>query len=116
MIKRGRKLLAKDLDALLADMRRLRPGARHLNDSEAFDYVGGSLSLKARARVEKHLKDCATCARSIAQARTLVGAWDGPAGEARLEQFCDRLRAELTPGPQGREAQLTIPYADADSK
>jgi hypothetical protein len=93
-----------ELRRLLADVRAVASQAvgSHLIDDEAVRYVAGAMPREQAAAVERHVASCDRCAIEIERLLDIGEAWQGRAGEARLERLRVLLRearAAARPAP-----------------
>lgn len=90
MIDQGEKLSESALKRLLQDVRRqstsaLAGSAHAVSDDELFSFASGWFEANDRHRVREHLDQCATCSSRLGTFERFAKAWEGPAGQSRLQ-------------------------------
>ena len=96
-------------DGLSRECERLR---EHLPE-----HAEGKLGGRLRARVEKHLAQCARCAAELEQVRVVIQAVRGVPSEPTPDDLVDRVRravrerAPAQPVPTGLWARVAVPVA-----
>jgi orotate phosphoribosyltransferase len=99
MMDRDAQLSDRALEALMQDVRhggmtkRDTPQSDHaVSDDNLFALATGSLQDDDRVQVQQHVNTCQQCASRIRGFKRSSNAWDGPAGESRLEVLRDKIR------------------------
>ena len=74
-----------------------KPVGPHLTEDSFIGYLCGNLEAESASQTEQHLESCDECLEKMESLLELTSAWEGDAGEKRLEKLSKIIRDLILP-------------------